>query len=138
MIRNGLLIILILLSFNGVFAQIGYKYQLSSQDGIDVKYKIVQSKKESPVQLCLRLKNNNEYDVNLKLNLEYSTGFTTKYQSGELEVCIPKKYVKKGKSSGLAFELNSSDKELFSSGKADLELIKFEIEQIETCRGRNQ
>lgn len=118
------------------YSQAFYKNEIKSKDGIEIKYKINHTKmfdKNSPVKLSLKLKNTNNYDVNLGFEIEYSTGFTTRYKSGNVDICIPGRMTRKGKANGLAFELNTNDKDIFSSDDTEWEFTKFDIKQTEKC-----
>ncbi len=118
-------------------AQFGYKDKLESKDGIEIGYKIVHTKhfdKESPAQLRLKLKNTNEYPVNLKFEIEYTTGMTKRYSSGGVEICFPSKTARTGKMHGLVFELNTTDVQIFSTDNAEWEFSIFDVVQIEECK----
>ena len=117
----------------GVFAQFGYKNSLETKEGIEIKYKVVHEKffdNESPVQLRLKLKNTNDYSVNLNFEIEYQIDFTKKYQSGEITLEIPRKSAKTGKMHGLVFEINSTDKNVFDSDDAEWIFTIFEVERL--------
>lgn len=141
MIRKIFLISIITLFCNVVFAQYVYKNELPTVNGIEIKYKVIHSKlfdKTSPVQLRIKLKNTNDFDASINLQVEYSTGFTQKFRSENFDICIPKNSVRKGKVNGLVFELNSSDKDIFLSEDTEWEFVKFEVEQVDVCGGKNQ
>ncbi len=135
--RAILLISAFLLTTSVMNAQFGYKNKMEASNGIEISYKVVHEKyfdKESPAQIRLKLKNTNEYPVNLKFEIEYSTDLTKKYKSGDVEICIPAKTARTGKMNGLVFELNTSDTGIFSSDNAEWEFIRFDVEQIEDCK----
>jgi hypothetical protein len=120
-------------------AQFGYKDTLPVNSGIEISYKVVNSKlfdKNSPAQIRLKLKNTNEYAVNVKFEIEYSVDLTKSYSSGGLEICIPVKTARTGKMSGLVFELNTTDKEIFEAENAEWEFLRFDVEQIENCENK--
>lgn len=115
-------------------AQFGYKNSLETIEGVEIKYKVVHEKffdKESPVQLRLKLKNTNDYLINLNFEIEYQSDFTKKYQSGEISLEIPRKSAKTGKMHGLVFEINSTDKNVFNSDDAEWIFTNFEVKKIE-------
>lgn len=135
--KNLYLFIFSILISSALSAQFGYKNKLEQINGIEISYKVVNEKlfdKESPAQIRLKLKNTNEYPVNVKFKIEYSIGFTTSYNSGGVEICIPSKTARTGKMNGLVFELKTNDKNIFLSEDADWEFEKFEVEQIEDCK----
>ncbi len=115
------------------FAQFGYKYELKSIEGIEIKYKIVHEKffdKDSPVQLRLKLKNTNEHDVNVNFEIEYQFDLTKKYKSGNIEIEIPAKAARTGKWHGLVFEIKSNNKEIFDNENAEWEFVIFEVKKM--------
>lgn len=119
------------------FAQFGYKNKLEPVNGVERSYKIVHEKhsdKSSPAQIRLKLKNTNDFDVNIKLEIEYRTGLTERFNSGSIEICIQKKSTKAGKISGLVFELKTNDIEIFNGENAEWEFTHFDVEQIEDCK----
>ena len=121
-------------------AQFGYKNQLETNKGINVSYKVVhekKSKKDSPAQIRIKLKNTNDYPVIIRFKIEYSTGFTTRYSSEGIEICIPKKSVKAGKLHGLVFELKTNDIEIFTKDNAEWEFTMFEVTKTENCKSDN-
>ncbi|MDD3740381.1 MAG: hypothetical protein PHH30_04000 [Bacteroidales bacterium] len=121
-------------------AQCAYKNQLETKNGVNVYYKVVHEKhfkKDSPAQLRLKFKNTNDYPVIIRFKIEYSTGYTTRYTSEGIEVCIPKKSVKAGKLHGLVFELKTNDIEIFSKEDAEWEFSMFEVTQTENCKSDN-
>lgn len=130
-------VILILVTFcitlSG-FAQFGYKNKLKSVEGVEISYKIVHEKffdKESPVQLRLKLKNTNDQDVNISFEIQYQFDLTKKYNSGKIEIDIPRKSAKTGKMHALAFEINSTDNKVFDAENAEWEFLEFEVKQSE-------
>jgi hypothetical protein len=134
--RKVLLFLITTLISISAFSQFGYKYQMETVDGIEIKYKVVHSKffdKSSPLELRLKLKNTNDYDVNLDFEIQYSIDLTKKYKSGSVNICIPRKSARTGKMHGLMFEIIGDDPKLFESDDADWEFIQFEIEQTEDC-----
>ncbi len=121
-------------------AQFGYKNQLETNQGINVSYKVVhekKSEKDSPAQLRIKLENTNDYPVIIRFKIEYSTGFTTRYSSEGIEICIPKKSIKAGKMHGLVFELKTNDIEIFSKENAEWEFIMFDVTKTEKCKSDN-
>jgi hypothetical protein len=115
------------------YAQFGYKHKLDPVGDVEISYKIVHEKffdKESPVQLRLKLKNTNDYDLTLNFEIQYQFDLTKKYNSGEVEIEIPRKSAKTGKIHGLVFEINSTDPKVFESENAEWEFLKFNIEMI--------
>jgi len=113
-----------------VFSQFGYKYKLDPIDGVEISYKIVHEKlfdKESPVQLRFKFKNTNEDDVKILFEIEYQFDLTKRYNSGEIEIDIPRKSAKTGKIHGLVFEIESNDTKVFESENANWEFIIFEV-----------
>jgi len=131
-----LVLILIITSF-AVQAQFGYKNSLESIDGIEIKYKVVNEKmfdKSSPAQLRLKLKNTNDYDIKLNFEIEYQIDFTKKYQSGNIEIDIPRKSAKTGKMHGLVFEIKSNNKNIFNSDDKEWIFTTFEVKKIEELK----
>ncbi|MCK9254515.1 MAG: hypothetical protein GX793_02985 [Bacteroidales bacterium] len=123
------------------FAQFNYKNKLENKNGIEISYKIVHSKffnKESPAQIRLKFKNTNDYPANIKFEIEYSTGFTHRYKSEIIEICIPAKSTKAGKPSGLVFELKTNDINIFNNEDSEWEFTRFDVEKTETCKPLNK
>ncbi|MDD2636280.1 MAG: hypothetical protein PHW82_12390 [Bacteroidales bacterium] len=113
-------------------AQFGYKNSLDPIDGVEIKYKVVNEKlfdKSSPAQLRFKFKNTNEHDIKLNFEIEYQMDFTKKYQSGNIEIDIPKKAARTGKMHGMVFEIQSNDKNIFESDDAEWFFTIFEVEK---------
>ncbi len=116
------------------FAQFDYKNKIEPIDGVEIRYKIAHQNafdKESPVQIRFKFKNTNDYDVKINFELEYQFDLIKRYNSGEIEIEIPRKTAKTGKMHGLVFEINTNDPNIFEKENAEWEFIKFDVQKIE-------
>lgn len=116
------------------FAQFGYKNELETVNGVEIKYKIVHENffdKSSPVQLRLKLKNTNNYDVNVNFEIQYQFDLIKKYNSGKIQLDIPSKSAKTGKMHALVFEINSTDTKIFNTEEAEWGFLEFIVNKKE-------
>ncbi|HOK37764.1 MAG TPA: hypothetical protein P5538_02420 [Bacteroidales bacterium] len=120
-----------------IFAQRGFvSYIEPSFKNIDVKYKITNQNffdKSSPVVIILKLKNNNEFDVQVDIQIEYQFGIKSRYKSEKVSVCIPAGRIVGGRMHGLSFELKTSDTKIFNNEENEWFFSVFDVEQIDKC-----
>ncbi len=131
-ILQKIIIVFIVLAFfsSTANAQFGYKNEYETIDSVEISYKWAQSKwwkKSAPKQLRFKMKNTNDYKVNVKFELVYLLNHVVKFQSGELEAEIKSGKALSGKLNGFYFESpNIPNKEL-ESKYFDWEFLFFEV-----------
>lgn len=111
-------------------AQFGYKNDYKTIDGVEISYKWSQSKwwkKSSPKQLRFKMKNTNDYKVNVKFELVYLLDHVVKFQSGTLESEIKAGKALSGKLNGFYFESPDISNKQLESEKFEWEFLFFEV-----------
>ncbi len=131
-------IISILIGFTtAIFPQKGFvSYLEPSFKNIDVRYKITNLNffnKNSPAVIILKLKNNNKFDVQVDIQIEYHFGIKSRYKSEKVSVCIPAGRIVGGRMHGLSFELKTSDTKIFENEENEWFFSVFEVEKIDKC-----
>ncbi len=137
MTKKIFLIIVFFAISHFTFAQLLYKNELKTVEGVEIKYRFANTNffdKSSPQSLRLKLKNTNDYDVSVRFEIVYILELTNKYSSGSILVCIPKKSAKTGKMHGLYFEVLVDKIEDFDKEENWWEFETFEVEKIESCK----
>lgn len=117
------------------YSQLFYKNELPSEDGVEINYRFAKEKflkKDSPQTIRFKLKNTNDYDVNVKLELIYHLNIIDRYESGLVEICIPSNRSRKGRH-GLMFEVLVDNPEDFENDENFWELETFEVEEVPEC-----
>lgn len=135
--KRVFLISILIASTTAFFAQRGFvSYIEPSFKNIDIRYKITNHNffdKSSPAIIVLKLKNNNEFDVNVDIQIEYQFGIKSRYKSEKVTVCIPARRIIGGRMHGLSFELKTSDTKIFDNEENEWFFSVFEVEQIDKC-----
>lgn len=130
-----ILLSIIIFSFigNKAFAQFGYKNVHDTIDGVAISYKWSHSKclnKSSPLQLRLKIKNTNDYDVKINFELAYLLDHIVKFKSGEQETVIKSGRARSGKLNGFYFQTDKLSNEEIESEKFEWDFLKFEVNKI--------
>ncbi|MDA3911083.1 MAG: hypothetical protein PF448_06985 [Bacteroidales bacterium] len=129
--RNLILFVLAVCLFSSAAnAQFGYKNEHETIDGVEISYKWSQSKwwkKSSPKQLRFKMKNTNDYKVNVKFELVYLLDHVVKFKSGALEAEIKAGKALSGKLNGFYFESPAISNKQLESEQFDWEFLFFEV-----------
>lgn len=137
MIKKTFLAMSLFLFCYGANAQLFYKNELASVDGVEINYRFARLKalkKDSPLTLRFKLKNTNDKDVKVNFNLVYELGLIDRYESGDFEICIPKNRTRKGKRHELVFEVLVESKEDFDFEENYWEFEYFNVKKIDNCK----
>lgn len=117
-------------------AQFGYKENYKTTEGIHINYKWTHSKflnKQSPLQLRLKIKNTNDYDVDMSFQVAYLIRHIVQFTSPEIEICIPAGRARTGKWHGLYFQAEEVSNDTIRSDVFDWELLELEISKTDAC-----
>lgn len=134
--KKIIILILSLLSTAYLFTQNKFITLAETTNNIEVSYKISHLNffdKNSPAVMIFKLKNNNSFDVQVSLQIEYHIGISKKYKSEIVNVCIPSGRIIGGRMHGLMFELKTTDLNIFDSEENEWFFSIFKVEQIEKC-----
>jgi hypothetical protein len=109
----------------------------STVDGVDFQYRWANSKasdKNSPLELRLKIKNNNDYPVNVIYDIEFFMGPVLKETSDLTELCINPKLAKTGRINGMYYRSGILRNRDIESKEFRWEITNLEIERTESCR----
>jgi len=128
--------LMFLASFS-LFAQDEERAVKIEQDGIVVTYEfnLLKGKRaeEGPKELCIFIKNNNDYDVEVKFSLAFFKDGFVDEESGVLEICAKSGKEVKGKKLGLCWLITEENDEKIKEGTFAWELNELAIEKVEEC-----
>lgn len=119
-----------------LMAQWGYRSEYKSIDGVVIMYKYAHEKhfdKSSPLNLRLKIKNNNDYPVEVSFRIIMERGFTNIKKSEQVDICIPKRMARTGKLHGLNFETGVDDIQLFEKNEIEWYMEPLVIEKTDKC-----
>ncbi|HOE05989.1 MAG TPA: hypothetical protein PLZ52_12295 [Bacteroidales bacterium] len=117
-------------------AQWGYRTEYKTLDGVIILYKYAHEKmfdKTSPINLRIKIKNTNDYPVEVSFRIMMESGFTDIKQSEMVDICIPKKLARSGKLHGLNFETGVNDVSLFEKNEIEWYMEPLSIEKSDKC-----
>lgn len=123
-------------TFNEGHAQRRY-VDHSTVDGVDIQYRWARSKwldKSSQLELRLKLKNNNDYPVEISYVIEFYMGPMLEETSDVTELCINPKLAKTGRINGMYYRSSSLSNQQLESDEFSWEIRDLEIEKVESCR----
>ena len=131
--KISLLLSIMLISVSA-FAQFGYKHKLDPNSGLEIKYKYAHEKifnKNSPLNLRIKIKNTNNYDVNLSFIVIYEKGIATQFESELISIDIKSGRARTGKWHGLNFETGYNSEEKLKSDEFTWHFDTFEVKICE-------
>jgi hypothetical protein len=133
------LFLIICLSFIAslTYSQIFYKNQLETIEGVEIKYRFAKPSffnKDNPLSLRFKLKNTNDHHVTVSFEVVYYLNIVDKFESGLIEICIPRKSARTGRMHGLSFEMNINNPDIFEEDGNNWELETFDVKKIEDCK----
>lgn len=109
----------------------------STVEGVDIQYRWANSKwlrSDSPLELRLKIKNNNDYPVEISYVIEFYMGATMEETSDVTELCINPKLAKTGRINGMYYRSSSLSNQQIESDKFSWEIHDLEIERVESCQ----
>jgi len=118
------------------FAQRNY-VDHSTEDGVSIQYRWVNSKlldKNSPLELRLKIKNNNDYPVKVSYEIDFYMGPMHEESSDLTELCINPKLAKTGRINGMYYQSGKLNNQQIESDAFSWEIRDLEIERVESCR----
>lgn len=110
--------------------------QIESIDSVSFFYKwkpSVFAKKDSPLMLLLKIKNENEHSVNVIFTVDYFWQAKRQASSDEKQICIKPMKSKKGKIGKLGFDTGSLTNEQILSDDFIVEITGINIEKTDYC-----
>ncbi len=119
------------------YAQLFYKNQLETIEGVEIKYRFAKPSffnKDQPLSLRFKLKNTNDHHVTVSFEVVYYLNIIEKFESGLVEICIPRKTARTGRMHGLSFEMDIEGPEIFEEDGNNWELESFDVKKIEDCK----
>ena len=109
----------------------------STVDGVDIQYRWSHSRwfnRSSPLELRLKIKNNNDYPVQVTYDIEFYMGPVLEETSDDTELCINPKLAKTGRINGMYYQSQTITNEELESDEFSWEITNLEIERVESCR----
>ncbi len=109
----------------------------STVEGVEIQYRWASSKwldSSSPLELRLKIKNNNDYPVAVTYDIEFYMGAVLEETSDETELCINPKLAKTGRINGMYYRSSSLRNRDIESDEFSWEITNLEIERVESCR----
>ncbi|MFP4366579.1 MAG: hypothetical protein ACLFQA_05745 [Bacteroidales bacterium] len=109
----------------------------STVDGVDIQYRWAHSKwfdKSSPLELRLKIKNNNDYPVEVSYEIEFYMGPVMEETSDMTKICINPKLAKTGRINGMYYQSSKLSNKELESEEFTWEITNLEIERVESCR----
>jgi hypothetical protein len=109
----------------------------STVNGVAIQYRWANTKffdKSSPLELRLKIKNNNDYPVSVSYDIEFFMGPVLKETSDVTELCINPKLAKTGRLNGMYYRSTTLGTRDIESKEFNWEITNLEIERTESCR----
>lgn len=106
-------------------------------DGVEIQYRWANSKwldSSSPLELRLKIKNNNDYPVEVSYTIEFFMGPMHEESSDVTELCINPKLAKTGRINGMYYQSSSLSNQQLESDEFTWEIEDLEIVEVESCR----
>ncbi len=106
-------------------------------EGVDIQYRWANSKffdRNSPLELRLKMKNNNDYPIRITWDIEFYMGPKLIETNEETEVCINPKLARTGRINGMFYRSSNLNNRQLESDEFNWEITNIEIERVESCR----
>jgi hypothetical protein len=108
----------------------------STVDGVDIQYRWANETrdKNSPLELRLKIKNNNSYPVEISYEIEFYMGPMMEESSELTELCINPKLARTGRINGMYYRSARLTNEQIESKDFSWEISDLKIERVDSCR----
>ncbi len=109
----------------------------STEEGVSIQYRWANSKwldRSSPLELRLKIKNNNDYPVEISYVIDFYMGPLHEESSDVTELCINPKLAKTGRINGMYYQSSRLSNQQLESDAFSWEIRDLEIERVESCR----
>lgn len=108
----------------------------STVDGVDIQYRWANETrdKDSPLELRLKIKNNNSYPVQVSYEIEFYMGPMMEESSEPTELCINPKLARTGRINGMYYRSTKLSNEQMESEDFIWEINDLKIEKVDSCR----
>jgi hypothetical protein len=109
----------------------------STEEGVSIQYRWANSKwldKSSPLELRLKIKNNNDYPVEISYVIDFYMGPVHEESSDVTELCISPKLAKTGRINGMYYQSSRLSNQQLESDAFSWEIRDLEIDSVESCR----
>ena len=130
------IVLFLIFSGNDALAQRRY-VDHSTVDGVSIQYRWANSKwldRNSPLELRLKIKNNNDYPVEVSYEIDFLMGPMIEESSDLTKICINPKLARTGRLNGMYYQSSSLNNKQIESEEFSWEIRDLEIEQVESCR----
>ena len=108
------------------------------QDNVVITYEFSELKgkraEEGPQDLCLFLKNNNDYDVEISFSLAFFSEGLVDEESAVLKLCAPAGKELKGKKLGLCWLITEENDQKIKANTFDWDVNDLTIEKTNSCK----
>ncbi len=109
----------------------------STEEGVSIQYRWANSKwldRSSPLELRLKIKNNNDYPVEISYVIDFYMGPVHEESSDVTELCINPKLAKTGRINGMYYQSSRLSNQQLESDAFSWEIRDLEIDRVESCR----
>ncbi len=109
----------------------------SVEEGVSIQYRWAHSKwwnKNSPLELRLKIKNNNDYPVKVSYMIEFYMGPMLEESSNLSKLCINPKLAKTGRLNGMYYRSSRLSNKQLESEEFSWIIEDMEIEEVKSCR----
>ena len=89
---------------------------------------------EGPKELCIFLKNNNEYDVKITFSLAFFADGLVEEESATLKLCAANGKVLKGKKLGLCWLITEENDQKMKEDAFDWDINDLTVEKTKSCK----
>ena len=109
----------------------------STVEGVSIQYRWAHSNwldRSSPLELRLKIKNNNDYPIEISYVIDFYMGPVHEESSDVTELCINPKLAKTGRINGMYYQSSRLSNQQLESDAFIWEIRDLEIDRVESCR----
>lgn len=110
--------------------------EFKTEDGVEFSYRWTRSNffdRSSPLELRLKVKNTNDYPVEVSFQVDFYMGPVVKESSNTTKLCIRPKLAKTGRLNGVYYRSSVLSNEEIESDDFEWILEELEIKRVEDC-----
>ncbi len=131
-----LLFMLFIFTVNIDSARAQFYDEFKTEEGVEFSYRWTRSNffdRSSPLELRLKVKNTNDYPVEVSFQVDFYMGPVVKESSHTTKLCIRRKLAKTGRLNGVYYRSSVLSNEEIESDEFEWMLEELEIKRVEDC-----